>query len=74
MQIESRTHAGIISAVKAGVAITSMAKGTIPAGLHEANDGWEMPSLPSVPLYLIGKAPTHVMNMLKDEVAHLGGE
>jgi DNA-binding transcriptional LysR family regulator len=74
MQVESRTHAGIIAAVRAGVAVTSMAKGTIPAGLHEAEGDWELPPLPPIPVYLMGKASSHVMQVLKDELVVLGGE
>ncbi len=51
--VQSRSHAGVIAAVRAGAAVTSMAAGTAPDGLNEtAATDW-LPALDPVPIYLI---------------------
>jgi DNA-binding transcriptional LysR family regulator len=73
VQAQSRTHAGIIAAVKAGIAVTSMAKGTAPAGLSEIRSTERLPALPDVPIYLIADRPSRLSQLLQDELAVLAG-
>ena len=47
---QSRSHAGIFAAVRAGVAVTSVAAGTAPADLEDTQG---LPALPRVPVYLV---------------------
>lgn len=49
--VQSRSHAGIFAAVRAGVAVTSVAAGTAPPDLAEFDEG--LPPLPRVPVYLV---------------------
>ncbi|MBN9222860.1 MAG: LysR family transcriptional regulator [Mesorhizobium sp.] len=53
--VQSSSQAGILAAVQAGVAVTSMAKGTAPAGLVEITGDDRLPELEAVPLYLLGR-------------------
>lgn len=48
--IQSRSHAGIFAAVRAGVAVTSVAAGTAPPDLVPTEG---LPALPRVPVYLV---------------------
>jgi DNA-binding transcriptional LysR family regulator len=47
---QSRSHAGIFAAVRAGVAVTSVAAGTAPPDLTPTQG---LPALPRVPVYLV---------------------
>ena len=69
VQTQSRTHAGIISAVRAGLAVTAMARGTVPHGLLAAGEGEGFPALPDVPVYMLAREPSAVASMLQDELA-----
>lgn len=51
--VQSRSRSGIISAVRGGVAVTSMASGTAPADLRETVSSCVLPALEPVPLYLL---------------------
>jgi DNA-binding transcriptional LysR family regulator len=51
--VQSRSHAGIFAAVRAGVAVTSVARGTAPADLEEIASAKGLPALPRVPVYLV---------------------
>lgn len=73
VQAQSRTHAGIIAAVRSGLAVTAMAQGTSPSGLGEAGEGQGLPALPNVPIYLLAHAPSRVGSLLQDELATLAG-
>lgn len=73
MRVESRTHAGIISAVKAGVAVTAMAKGTAPGGLDEVASGHGLPALPSAPVYVLGAASSPLARLLQEELSTIAG-
>lgn len=55
--VQSRSHAGIFAAVRAGIAVTSVAAGTAPADLVEFAHAPGFPALPAVPVYLVA-APT----------------
>ncbi len=54
--VQSRSHAGIFAAVRAGVAVTSAARGTAPADLEEIASAEGLPALPRVPVYLVAAA------------------
>ncbi len=69
MHVESRTHAGIISAVKAGVAVTAMARGTAPDGLEEVALGQGLPALPPAPVYILGAASSPLARLLQEELS-----
>ncbi len=51
--VQSRSHAGVIAAVRAGAAVTSMAAGAAPDGLNETASAVWLPALDPVPIYLI---------------------
>ena len=53
--VQSSSHPGILAAVRAGVAATSMAAGTAPAGLVEVSGNDQLPELESIPLYLLSQ-------------------
>ena len=55
--VQSRSHAGIFAAVRAGIAVTSVAAGTAPPDLIEFDATVGFPALPAVPVYLVA-APT----------------
>jgi DNA-binding transcriptional LysR family regulator len=55
--VQSRSHAGIFAAVRAGIAVTSVAAGTAPSDLNEFASAPGFPALPAVPVYLVA-APT----------------
>ncbi|MFN4142888.1 LysR family transcriptional regulator [Aestuariivirga sp.] len=73
IQAQSRTHAGVVAAVRSGLAVTSMARGTAPAGLEEAAAGESLPPLPDVPVYLLGDPRARLAQLLQDELAGLAG-
>lgn len=52
--VQSRSHAGIFAAVRAGVAVTSVAAGTAPPDLVEFASSDVLPPLPMVPVWLVG--------------------
>lgn len=52
---QSRNHAGILAAVWGQLGVTAMARGTAPAGLCENPQALGLPSLPTVPLYLLSR-------------------
>jgi DNA-binding transcriptional LysR family regulator len=54
--VHSRSHAGIFAAVRAGVAVTSVAAGTAPPDLEEVVSDAGLPALPRVPVYLVTAA------------------
>ena len=51
--VQSGSHAGIFAAVRAGVAVTSVAAGTAPPDLEEVASDAGLPALPRVPVYLV---------------------
>lgn len=53
--VQSQSHAGIVAAVHAGLAVTSMAAGTAPHGLLERAHTETLPALEPVPIYLMGQ-------------------
>lgn len=73
VQTQSRTHAGIVAAVRAGLAVSSMAAGTAPAGLREARDADGLSVLPSVPVYLLTQRQSRLGDQLQEEVSSLAG-
>lgn len=52
--VQSRSHAGIFAAVRAGVAVTAVAAGTLPPDLAALPQPTGLPRLPEVPIYLVG--------------------
>lgn len=52
--VQSRSHAGIFAAVRAGVAVTAVAAGTAPQDLQEFATAPNLPALPDIPVYLVG--------------------
>jgi DNA-binding transcriptional LysR family regulator len=56
--IQSQSHAGIVAAVNAGLAVTSMAAGTAPHGLLESVQTKQLPALEPVPIYLMSQGTT----------------
>jgi DNA-binding transcriptional LysR family regulator len=73
VQVQSRTHAGILAAVRSGLAVTSMAAGTTPDGLCEVENNGDLPPLPRVPITLIGARQSRMAELLLDELASLSG-
>lgn len=73
VQAQSRTHAGIVSAVRAGLAVSSMAAGTAPVGLSECREAEGLSPLPSVPIYLLSHRHSHLDDLLQEEVSSLAG-
>ncbi|PZF75148.1 hypothetical protein DK847_19695 [Aestuariivirga litoralis] len=73
VQTQSRTHAGIVAALRAGLAISSMAAGTAPAGLSEWREAEGLSPLPAVPIYLLAHRPSRLGELLQDEVSALAG-
>lgn len=65
--VQSRSHAGILTAIRAGLAVTSMAKGTVPADLVAATSVGSLPSLGRIPIHLMQSpdAPDRVMARIK---------
>jgi len=73
VQAQSRTHAGIVAALRAGIAVTAMAKGTAPEGLVERIATGGLPALPATPVYLLGHGPSGFSQLLQDELAAIAG-
>jgi DNA-binding transcriptional LysR family regulator len=73
VQVQSRTHAGILAAVRSGLAVTSMAAGTSPEGLCEIEASADLPQLPRVPVSLIGRPGSQMAKLLLDELASMAG-
>jgi len=73
VQAQSRTHAGIVAALRAGIAVTAMARGTAPDGLSECVEAEGLPALPGTPIYLLGHSSTGLSQLLQDELAALAG-
>lgn len=71
VQAQSRTHAGIIAAVRAGLAVTAMARGTTPTGLRVIREGEGLSALPAMPIYMLAAAPSLIGQLLQDELASL---
>ena len=67
--VQSRAHAGIFAAVRAGLAVTTAARGTAPPDLPECRD---LAVLPDVPLYLVG-APARRAAARSVQDALIGG-
>lgn len=53
VMVQSRSHAGILSAVHAGAAVTAMGKGMAPSGLVETVESEWLPKLRRAPIYLV---------------------
>lgn len=51
--LQSRSHAGIFAAVRAGHAVTAVAQGTAPVDLTEVASAPGLPPLPAVPVFLL---------------------
>lgn len=73
VQAQSRTHAGIVSTLRAGIAVTAMAKGTAPESLAECVEAEGLPALPDTPVYLLGHGNSRLSQLLQDELAALAG-
>jgi DNA-binding transcriptional LysR family regulator len=69
VQVQSRTHAGVLAAVHAGLAVTSMARGTAPEGVEEYRGAGGLPELPDVPIHLLGTGPSRIAGLLQEELA-----
>lgn len=54
--VQSRSHAGIFAAVRAGIAVTSVAQGTAPLDLASFAQSDDLPPLGDVAIYLVGSA------------------
>lgn len=75
VSVQSSSQAGILAAVQAGVAVTSMAAGTAPAGLVEVIGNQQLPELEAVPVYLLsqgGQAGTMARRVEDLILAELG--
>ena len=66
---QSRNHAGIIAAVRGQLAVTSMAFGTTPAGLTMSVETECLPSLGTVPIYLLGAGTSRSRKLMQIEAA-----
>lgn len=73
VQTQSRTHAGIVAAVRAGLAVTSMAAGTAPEGLSEVREADGLAALPPVPIYLLSHRQSRLGELLQEEISSLAG-
>lgn len=67
---QSRSHAGVLSAVRAGIAITSMAQGTVPSDLASSADIGRLPKLDSIPIYLMrpDSTPNPAVILIEDAI------
>ena len=70
--VQSRSHAGIMTAVRAGLAVTSMAAGTTPDGLIEMAQTDVLPALDTVPIYLMsqGELTTQAARRIEDKIVN----
>lgn len=65
---QSRSHAGVLTAVRAGIAVTSMAQGTAPSDLISESAVPPLPALASIPIYLMRSesSPSVVVTRVED--------
>jgi DNA-binding transcriptional LysR family regulator len=65
---QSRSHAGIMAAVRAGAAVTAMARGTAPADLTATAETDRLPGLAPVPIHLVshGRAASPAARRLEE--------
>jgi len=69
MAYSSPNHAGLTAAVKAGLAITALARCAVPAGLRELTPEEGFPALPASPLALLRKENrTQVIDRVADHI------
>lgn len=69
LALQSRNHAGIFAAVRAGVAVTAVAAGTAPADLPEHVSAPGLPPLPKVPVYLVAPPqPRRIARKVQDRL------
>lgn len=68
--VQSQSHAGIMSAVHAGIAVTSIAAGTAPHGLFEREHTETLPLLETIPIYLMsqGNNATAAARRIEDRI------
>lgn len=59
VNVQSRAHAGIFAAVRAGLSVTAVAQGSAPADLDCFAAAPGLPALPEVPLYLVAAPGLH---------------
>ena len=71
VQAQSRTHAGIIASVRAGIAVTAMARGTAPHGLRALRVADGLPAMPDMPVYMLATHDSPLVGLLQDELAAL---
>jgi DNA-binding transcriptional LysR family regulator len=71
VQAQSRTHAGIIASVRAGIAVTAMARGTAPHGLRALREAGGLPAMPDMPVYMLATRDWPLVDLLQDELAAL---
>ncbi len=65
----SPNHAGLTAAVKAGLAVTALARCAVPAGLRELTPDEGFPSLPASPLSLLRRdTPTNAIERVADHI------
>jgi DNA-binding transcriptional LysR family regulator len=65
----SPNHAGLTAAVKAGLAVTALARCAVPPGLRELTADEGFPALPASPLSLLRRdAPTQVIDQVADHI------
>ena len=50
---QSRSHAGVLAAVRGGIAVTAMADGTVPSDLATIKNTGILPELGRIPIYLL---------------------
>lgn len=73
--VQSRSHAGIFAAVRAGLAVSSVAAGTAPQDLEEFASGPGLPPLPAVPVYLVsGGLLRPALRRIEDELTRFLAE
>ena len=71
---QSRSHAGVMSAVRAAAAVTSMAEGTVPPDLVARTKADWLPRLNTIPIYLMrregapGGAATRIEAAISDQL------
>ena len=50
---QSRSHAGVLAAVRGGIAVAAMADGTVPSDLATIKNTGILPELGRIPIYLL---------------------
>jgi DNA-binding transcriptional LysR family regulator len=69
MAYSSPNHAGLTAAIKAGLAVTALARCAVPAGLRELTPEEGFPALPASPLALLRKENrTQVIDRVGDHI------